>query len=167
MVGPRQDRQGVRSPAELERKYAFGAVFRQQGQENSRLLESVSRVSQSQSQSDARFSGLVSGLRQDVEGQKQGLEAVTRRLSQAEGALSGNDAAIGQLRTTLASAQCTEPFFGIFYCINHRLFHRNRNSVVINYMNFSVIFLGKNLGTLTGSAESAGHRNIHNLVISL
>lgn len=105
MVGPRQDRQGVRSPAELERKYAFGAVFRQQGQENSRLLESVSRVSQSQSQSDARFSGLVSGLRQDVEGQKQGLEAVTRRLSQAEGALSGNDAAIGQLRTTLASAQ--------------------------------------------------------------
>lgn len=105
MVGPRQDRQGVRSPAELERKYAFGAVFRQQGQENSRLLESVSRVSQSQSQSDARFSGLVSGLRQDVEGQKQGLGAVTRRLSQAEGALSGNDAAIGQLRTSLASAQ--------------------------------------------------------------
>lgn len=105
MVGPRQDRQGVRSPAELERKYAFGAVFRQQGQENSRLLESVSRVSQSQSQSDARFSGLVSGLRQDVEGQKQGLEAVTRRLSQAEEGLSGNDAAIGQLRTTLASAQ--------------------------------------------------------------
>ena len=105
MVGPRQDRQGVRSPAELERKYAFGAVFRQQGQENSRLLESVSRVSQSQSQSDARFSGLVSGLRQDVDGQKQGLEAVTRWLSQAEGALSGNDAAIGQLRTTLASAQ--------------------------------------------------------------
>lgn len=38
---------------------------------------------------------------------------------------------------------CTEPFFGIFYCINHRLFHRNRNSVVINYMNFSIIFLGK------------------------
>lgn len=105
MVGPRQDRQGVRSPAELERKYAFGAVFRQQGQENSRLLESVSRVSQSQSQSDARFSGLVSGLRQDVDGQKQGLEAVTRRLSQAEEGLSGNDAAIGQLRTTLASAQ--------------------------------------------------------------
>ena len=105
MVGPRQDRQGVRSPAELERKYAFGAVFRQQGQENSRPLESVSRVSQSQSQSDARFSGLVSGLRQDVDGQKQGLEGVTRRLSQAEGALSGNDAAIGQLRTTLASAQ--------------------------------------------------------------
>ena len=105
MVGPRQDRQGVRSPAELERKYAFGAVFRQQGQENSRLLESVSRVSQSQSQSDARFSGLVSGLRQDVEGQKQGLEAVTWRLSQAEEGLSGNDAAIGQLRTTLASAQ--------------------------------------------------------------
>ena len=105
MVGPRQDRQGVRSPAELERKYAFGAVFRQQGQENSRLLESVSRVSQSQSQSDARFSGLVSGLRQDVDGQKQGLEAVIRRLSQAEGALAGNDAAIGQLRTTLASAQ--------------------------------------------------------------
>lgn len=105
MVGPRQDRQGVRSPAELERKYAFGAVFRQQGQENSRLLESVSRVSQSQSQSDARFAGLVSGLRQDVDGQKQGLEDVTRRLSQAEGALSGNDAAIGELRTTLASAQ--------------------------------------------------------------
>ena len=105
MVGPRQDRQGVRSPAELERKYAFGAVFRQQGQENSRLLESVSRVSQSQSQSDARFSGLVSGLRQDVDGQKQGLADVTRRLSQAEGALSGNDAAIGELRTSLASAQ--------------------------------------------------------------
>lgn len=105
MVGPRQDRQGVRSPAELERKYAFGAVFRQQGQENSRLLESVSRVSQSQSQSDARFSGLVSGLRQDVDGQKQGLEAVTRRLSQAEGALSGNVAAMAELRTALASAQ--------------------------------------------------------------
>lgn len=105
MVGPRQDRQGVRSPAELERKYAFGAVFRQQGQENSRLLESVSRVSQSQSQSDARFSGLVSGLRQDVDGQKQGLADVTRRLSQAEGALSGNVAAIGELRTSLASAQ--------------------------------------------------------------
>ena len=105
MVGPRQDRQGVRSPAELERKYAFGAVFRQQGQENSRLLESVSRVSQSQSQSDARFSGLVSGLRQDVDGQKQGLEDVTRWLSQAEGALAGNDAAIGELRTSLASAQ--------------------------------------------------------------
>lgn len=105
MVGPRQDRQGVRSPAELERKYAFGAVFRQQGQENSRLLESVSRVSQSQSQSDARFAGLVSGLRQDVDGQKQGLADVTRRLSQAEGALSGNVAAIGELRTSLASAQ--------------------------------------------------------------
>lgn len=105
MVGPRQDRQGVRSPAELERKYAFGAVFRQQGQENSRLLESVSRVSQSQSQSDARFAGLVSGLRQDVDGQKQGLADVTRRLSQAEGALAGNDAAIGELRTSLASAQ--------------------------------------------------------------
>ena len=99
MVGPRQDRQGVRSPAELERKYAFGAVFRQQGQENSRLLESVSRVSQSQSQSDARFSGLV------VDGQKQGLADVTRRLSQAEGALSGNVAAIGELRTSLALAQ--------------------------------------------------------------
>lgn len=105
MVGPRQDRQGVRSPAELERKYAFGAVFRQQGQENSRLLESVSRVSQSQSQSDARFSGLVSGLRQDVEGQKQGLEGVTRRLSQAEEALFGNVAAMAELRTALASAQ--------------------------------------------------------------
>lgn len=105
MVGPRQDRQGVRSPAELERKYAFGAVFRQQGQENSRLLESVSRVSQSQSQSDARFAGLVSGLRQDVDGQKQGMADVTRRLSQAEGALSGNVAAIGELRTSLASAQ--------------------------------------------------------------
>ena len=105
MVGPRQDRQGVRSPAELERKYAFGAVFRQQGQENNRLLESVSRVSQSQSQSDARFAGLVSGLRQDVDGQKQGLADVTRRLSQAEGVLSGNDAAIGELRTSLASAQ--------------------------------------------------------------
>ena len=105
MVGPRQDRQGVRSPAELERKYAFGAVFRQQGQENSRLLESVSRVSQSQSQSDARFSGLVSGLRQDVDGQKQGLADVTRRLTQAEEGLSGNVAAMAELRTALASVQ--------------------------------------------------------------
>ena len=100
----KQDRQGVRTPAELERKYAFGTVFQEQGMANARLQESLSRIGQSQSQANTQFTALTAQLRQDLTKQQQALDGLTQRVSQAERDTSGNTSAIGELRTALASA---------------------------------------------------------------
>lgn len=100
----KQDRQGVRTPAELERKYAFGTVFQEQGMANARLQESLSRIGQSQSQANAQFAALTAQLRQDLTKQQQSLDGLDQRVSQVERDTSGNTSAIGELRTALASA---------------------------------------------------------------
>lgn len=100
----KQDRQGVRTPAELERKYAFGTVFQEQGMANARLQESLSRIGQSQSQANAQFTALTAQLRQDLTKQQRALDGLTQRVSQVERDTSGNTSAIGELRTALASA---------------------------------------------------------------
>lgn len=100
----KQDRQGVRTPAELERKYAFGTVFQEQGMANARLQESLSRIGQSQSQANTQFTALTAQLRQDLTKQQRALDGLTQRVSQVERDTSGNTSAIGELRTALASA---------------------------------------------------------------
>lgn len=41
----RQDRQGVRQPADLERKYNFGKMFREQGNKSTRQEEQIANLS--------------------------------------------------------------------------------------------------------------------------
>lgn len=41
----RQDRQGVRLPADLERKYNFGRMFREQGNKSTRQEEQIASLS--------------------------------------------------------------------------------------------------------------------------
>ena len=58
-----------------------------------------------------------------------------------------------------------------FSCIpeHDRIFHRlllcHRNSLVIHYTNLSLVFLRQRLCRMTSAAQSAGHWNVHDLIV--
>jgi len=108
----KQDRQGVRTPSDLERKYNFGQVFADQQTENSRQGDLISRLNQTLAQFMAYATGALETLGKDLDEAEvaiSNLETATsslgNRLSKTETDIFEHEQAILSLEERMATAE--------------------------------------------------------------
>lgn len=84
----RQDRQGARTPADLERKYNFGQAFSNMEQESTRHGEQISNLAQMQSQFMANTNAEFGTQGENVSKAQKDIVALAKRMAAVEGRIT-------------------------------------------------------------------------------
>lgn len=91
----KQDRQGVRRPADLEQKYSFGNVFKEQSRENAQQNSQMNQQRITMSQFMSFASEAIDTLQKDMDAAekliailKEGMSAMDTKMKTAEGNIS-------------------------------------------------------------------------------
>lgn len=102
----RQDRQGVRQPADLERKYNFGKMFREQGNKSTRQEEQIANLSKDLAEFMDSTRIALAELGKAIEEVKQsssGMSALQQKVDDLSELCLQNEANIDRLMTAVTS----------------------------------------------------------------
>lgn len=101
----KQDRQGVRRPADLEQKYSFGSVFKNQAKENARQQSEMNQQNLTMKQFISFASSAIETLQKEVDTAEKLIVALQIAVSSLEGRMTTAEGNIKKHGTRLTTAE--------------------------------------------------------------
>lgn len=99
----KQDRQGVRSPAELERKYSFGQVFSNQDETNARQSKEIEQMAKAMSGNTSSTNFAIT----QINARLSAVEQAIAELPESPANIATLETTVAALETRLAAVETT------------------------------------------------------------